>query len=169
MTPLFIIIGWSIASHHRLLFTSSTSDKEASDVYGMLMERSLTASLRIAVINGVGCDPPSETLSLLSLSRRDLHRRPSLVSARRGPRTRLLTCSVLQPLLTPPSPSSARCRSRPVECSLSASLHVAVVCGVVGCDPPSLTLLSLSPSRRDLCRRPLLVSPCWNPKRWVHT
>ena len=46
-----------------------------------------------------------------------------------------------------PSPSSARCQSLPTERSLSASSRVAVVCGVVGCDLPYSTSLSLLPSR----------------------
>ncbi len=61
ITPLFIIIGWSIASRRRHPFTSSTSDKEASDAYGMPTECSLAASLHVAVVSGVGCDPPSST------------------------------------------------------------------------------------------------------------
>jgi hypothetical protein len=40
-------------------FVPSLLDKEASDAYGMLAERSLAASLRIAIISKVGCDPPS--------------------------------------------------------------------------------------------------------------
>jgi len=67
---------------------SSTSDKEASDAYGMPTECSLATSLHVTVVIGVGCDPPSSKSSLLSLSRRNLHRRPSPVSARCGPRTR---------------------------------------------------------------------------------
>ena len=56
------------------------------------------------------------------------------------------------------SPSSAHCRSRLAERSPSASSHVAVICGGVGCDPPSSTSSSLLPSRRNLHCRPFPVS-----------
>jgi hypothetical protein len=41
-----------------MLFAPSFSDEEASDAYGMLVEHSLFASSRVAIIRGVGCDPP---------------------------------------------------------------------------------------------------------------
>ena len=56
----------------------------------MPAEHSLDASLRIAIISGVGCDPPSLTSSSLSMLPCDLHRRPSTVSAQRRPRTRYM-------------------------------------------------------------------------------
>jgi hypothetical protein len=113
------------------------SVKEASNAYGMLAERSLVASSCIAIVHGVGCDPPSLTLLLLSPLQRDLHRRPSPVSARRGPRTCPLTCSLLLSSSTLPSSSSSACRHRqPTERSLSTSLHITVV-GGVGCNPSS--------------------------------
>jgi hypothetical protein len=45
----------------------------------------------------------------------------------------------------------------PAECSLTASLHVAIVRGV-GCDSLSSSLLSLQPSCRELHPCPSLVS-----------
>ncbi len=118
---------------------------------------SLAASSRVAVVSGVGCDLPSSTLSSLSLSPRDFHHRPSPVSAaQRGPRIRPLMCSLSPPLLMLPSPSSACCRSQLGEHNLSTSLHITVVCGVVGCNPPSLTSSLLSPSRSNLPAPPTL-------------
>jgi len=70
-------------------------------------------SSRVAVVCGVvGCDPPSSTSSSLSPSRRNLRYCPFLVSTRRGPRTRSTTSLSSTPLLTSPSPPSARRRSR---------------------------------------------------------
>ena len=106
-------------------FTSSTSDKEASDVYRMPTECSLAASLHVAIVSGVGCDPPSSMSSSLSLLRCDLHCCPSPVSARCRPRTCPSTFLLSPPLSTSPSPSSARCQSWPVDHSLSASSRVA--------------------------------------------
>ena len=131
----------------------------------MPAERSLAASLRVAVVSGVGCNPPSSASSSLSLSPCNLHRRPSQVSARRGPRTRPLTCSLLPPSSTSPSPPSARCRSRLVERSLSASSCVAVICGVVGCDP----LSSMLPLHRNLHRRPFPLSASRGPRTRLST
>ena len=61
ITPLFIIIGWSIACCCCHLFTSSISDKESSNAYRMPVEHSLVVSLRVAFVSGVGWDPPSLT------------------------------------------------------------------------------------------------------------
>ena len=62
------------------------------------------------------------------------------------------------------SPSSACCQSRPAERSLSTSSRIAIVCGVVGCDPPSTTPSPLLPSRHNLCRCPFLVSARRGPR-----
>ncbi len=111
ITPLFIILRWSTA-HCRHPFTSSTSNKEASNLsnaYTMMpAERSLAASSRIPVVSGVGCNLPS--LSLLSSSSCCDHRsRPSPVSTWRGPQTGPSTC-LLSPLssMSPSPPSSRR-------------------------------------------------------------
>ena len=74
-------------------------------------ERSLAASSRVAVLRRVGCNPPSLSLSSLSQLHHELCHPPFLVSARRGPQTRPLTCLSLPPPSMSPSPSSACRRS----------------------------------------------------------
>ena len=144
--------------HHRVVhcsrcrrpFTSSTSDKESSNAYGMPAERSLTTSSRVAVVSGVGCDPPSSSSSFLSLSRRDLHRRPSPVSARRGPRTRPSTCSLSPPSSTSPSPPlPAAGRGRRNAASPPASASPSSVGWGDAIRPPR---------RRRRCRRRAAIS-----------
>ncbi len=115
----------------------------------MPIERSLAASSHVVVVPGVGCDPPSLSLSSLSPSRCNLRHCLSPVSARCGPQTCPTTCSLLQPLSTSPYPSSACRQSRPGERSLATSPHIAVDYGV-GCDPHSSSSSLLQPSHCEL-------------------
>ena len=90
------------------------SEEKASDPYGKLAEYSLITSSRVAIVLGVGCNPPLSSLLSLPSSSSPLHCNLrhclSPVSARRGPRTCLSTCSSLPSSLTSPSCSSVCCR-----------------------------------------------------------
>ena len=111
--PFFIIIRWSNAHRHCCPFALSMLNMEASNAYGMPEERSLAASSCVAVFPGVRCDPPSSSLSLLSPWRCNLCRCLSLVSARRGPQTRLLICLSSSPLSCSLPPLSAASGTHP--------------------------------------------------------
>ena len=131
----------------------------------MLAEHSLAASSRVAVVSGVECEPPSSTLSSLSLA----------------PGSPPLPIPGIRPMQTPDTPVNVFVVVAVINVALSLLCPLPVTAGgtqplrqlachhrprggLLGCNPPSLTSSSLLPLRRDLLRCPFPVSARRGPR-----
>ena len=131
----------------------------------MPVEHSLATSSRVAIVSGVEYEPPSSTLSSLSLAPGSPPLPIPGICPMQTPDTPVdvfvvvAVIYVALSLLCPPPVTAGR--TQPLR---QLAHHHRPRGGLVGCNPPSLTSSSLLPLRRDLHRRRFLVSARRGPR-----